>query len=84
MLLTKGLERRRHSGVIGAFREHFVKPGLIEPQYSNIYGETLAVREDADYAVEIPVDSVMAATALDQGRRFFDRIRRYLVEEGFL
>ena len=41
MLLTKGLERRRHSGVIGAFREHFVKDGLIEPQYSNIYGETL-------------------------------------------
>jgi uncharacterized protein (UPF0332 family) len=84
VLLTKGLERRRHSGVIGAFREHFVKPGLIEPQYSKIYGEAFAVREDADYAIEIPVDNVMAETALDQGRRFVDRIREYLVEEGFL
>lgn len=84
VLLTKGLERRRHSGVIGAFREHLVKPGLIEAQYSNIYGETLAIREDADYAVEIPIDSVMAETALDQGRRFVGRIREYLAEEGFL
>ena len=69
MLLTKGLERRRHSGVIGAFREHFVKSGLIEAQYSNIYGETLVIREDADYAVEIPIDLEMAEIALDQACR---------------
>jgi len=31
MLLTRGVERRKHSGVIGAFREHFVKTGLIDP-----------------------------------------------------
>jgi uncharacterized protein (UPF0332 family) len=55
MLLTKGLERRRHSGVISAFREHFVKPGLIEVEYSSFYGEAPVIREDADYAVEIPM-----------------------------
>jgi uncharacterized protein (UPF0332 family) len=30
VLLTKDIERRRHSGVIGAFREHFVRLGMIE------------------------------------------------------
>jgi uncharacterized protein (UPF0332 family) len=84
MLLTKGLERRKHSGVISAFREHFVKPGLIEPEYSSIYGETLVIREDADYAVEIPIDRDMAEIAFDQGCRFVGRMREYLAEEGIL
>jgi uncharacterized protein (UPF0332 family) len=84
MLLTKGLERRKHSGVISAFREHFVKPGLIELEYSSIYGETLVIREDADYAVEIPIGRDMAEIALDQGRRFVRRMREYLAEESFL
>ena len=84
ILLTVGIERRRHSGVIGAFREHFVKSGLIEAQYSNIYGESLVIREDADYAVEIPIDRDMAKTALDQARHFVARMRSYLVEGGFL
>ena len=83
MLLTKGLERRKHSGVIGAFREHFVKPDLIEAEHSNVYGETLVIREDADYAVEIVIDLDMAETALNQARRFVGRMREYLVEGGF-
>jgi uncharacterized protein (UPF0332 family) len=83
MLLTKGIERRKHSGVISAFREHFIRGGPIEAEYSNVYGETLVIREDADYAVEIPVDQEMARTALDQAQRFVGRMRAYLVQEGF-
>jgi uncharacterized protein len=30
LLSTKGLERSKHSGVIAAFRQHFIKTGLIE------------------------------------------------------
>jgi uncharacterized protein (UPF0332 family) len=83
MLLTKGVERRKHSGVISGFREHFVKSGLIEAEYSNVYGEALVIREDADYAIEIPIDFDMAETALHQARHFVQRMSEYLVEEGF-
>lgn len=38
LLATKGIARSKHSGVIAAFREHFVKSGLIEVDYSSIYG----------------------------------------------
>jgi len=83
MLLTIGEERRKHSGVINAFRNHFVKPGLIEAEYSHIYGEILATREDADYAIEIPINADAAELALDQARRFVQRMSEYLVERGF-
>jgi len=77
VLLIKGIERRRHSGVISAFREYLVKTDLIETEYSNIYGEALVAREDADYAVEIPVDVDMAETVLNQARRFVQRMLEY-------
>ena len=32
MLSTQGLARSKHSRVISAFREHFVKPGLIKAE----------------------------------------------------
>ena len=83
MLLTVGVERRKHSGVISAFRNHFVKSGLIEAEYSNIYGETLVVRENADYAIELPIDLDTAELALQQARSFVWRMHQYLVENGF-
>ena len=83
MLLTKGVERRKHSGVISAFREHFVKPRVIETEYSSVYGEALVVCQDADYAIEIPVDFDMAETALSQARCFVRRMGDYLAEKGF-
>lgn len=84
MLLSEGLERRKHSGVISAFREHFVKPGRVEAEFSSVYGEMLVIREDADYAIEIPIDIDMAEAALDQARRFIRRMREYLTERDFL
>ncbi|NJN98132.1 MAG: HEPN domain-containing protein [Anaerolineales bacterium] len=84
MLLTIGEERRKHSGVISAFRSHFIKSGPIESEYSNIYGETLTIREDADYAIEIPIFADAAELSLNQARRFVQRISEYLREKGFL
>lgn len=34
LLATRGLSRSKHSGVVAAFRQHFIRPGLIESEYS--------------------------------------------------
>lgn len=36
LLSTRQLSKSKHSGVIAAFRQHFVKSGQIEPKYSRI------------------------------------------------
>ena len=36
LLRTKDIVRSRHSGVIAAFRQHFVKPGLVEVTHTAI------------------------------------------------
>ena len=77
VLLTKGVEPRTHSDAIRAFRAHLVKSDLIETEYSHMYGEAWVIRRDADYVIELPVGLAMAETALNQARRFVQRMLAY-------
>jgi uncharacterized protein (UPF0332 family) len=85
LLATKGLSRSKHSAVIATFRQHFVKPGLIEDEYSDIYGRVMDDRHKADYEIiESTVDPARAQTDLKDAQRFVKRIERYLKQEGWL
>jgi len=78
LLLTKGISRSKHAGVIAAFRQHFVKPGLIEAEYSALYGDVMEARVGSDYEMTFDADPVTAADRLEDARRFVDRVARYL------
>lgn len=80
--MTQGLVRNKHSGVIAVFRERFVKPGLIETEYSRIYGRVMDDRHVGDYEVELPIDAGVAEKDLSDARRFVERAEQYLRQEG--
>lgn len=84
LLRTRGVARSRHSGVIAAFRTHFVRPGLIEVEYSDIYGRVMDNRHVSDYEVDVPVDPAAAAVDVSDARRFVDRVEQILDQEGWL
>jgi uncharacterized protein (UPF0332 family) len=83
LLATKGLERSKHSGVIAAFRQYFVKTGLIEVEYSDLYGTIMGDRHDGDYSLDV-LSYETAARDLDWSERFVNRIERLLKETGAL
>ena len=83
LLLTRDLIRSKHSGVLSAFREHFVKPGLIEAEFSDTYGEAFDVRLIADYEIVGTTDEAQAREVLQNARRFVARIADYLAEVGY-
>ena len=84
LLATRHMERSKHSGVIAAFREHFVKTGLIEPGYSDWYGETMDARQRGDYTLDLVLDEARAGESIEQAERFADRVERYLRDRGIL
>jgi uncharacterized protein (UPF0332 family) len=84
MLSTQGLARSKHSGVISAFRERFVKPGLIETEYSRIYGRVMGDRHLGDYEVRRTITADRAQRDLKDARRFVSRVEAYLKREGWL
>ena len=84
LLLTEGLGRSKHSGVIAAFRQRFVKPGIIEIEYSRIYGRVMDDRLASDYEIEISVEAKVAERDLAEARLFVERIERHLQQEDWL
>jgi uncharacterized protein (UPF0332 family) len=84
LLATQGLTRSKHSGVIAAFRERFVKTGLIEVEYSDLYGRVMENRHVSDYEIEVPVERQVAARALDDAQCFVERVEQFFQQEGWL
>jgi len=84
LFATQGLARSKHSGVIAAFRRHFVKTGQIEVGYSRIYERVMDDRQVSDYDVEAFIEPDRARTDLEDARRFVQRVERFLQEEGWL
>ncbi len=80
LLWTRGISRSKHAGVISAFREYFVKPGIIEREYSDLYGAVMESRISSDYEIMLGADRPITQKALDAARRFVDRIAAYLFE----
>lgn len=64
LLLTKGLSRSKHSGVISSFRQHFVKTGAFGPDLSDAYGKAMESRESADYDLLTALDNDEVASLL--------------------
>ena len=84
LLATQGLGRSKHSGVIAAFRQHFVKTGHIEAEYSRVYERVMDDRHVSDYDVGAFIELERARTDLEDARRFVQRIEHFLHEVGWL
>jgi uncharacterized protein (UPF0332 family) len=83
-LSTQGLSRGKHSGVLSVFRERFIKSGLIEIEYSHIYGKVMDDRHLGDYEIKVGVTPAEAQRDVENAQRFVSRIETYLQGEGWL
>jgi uncharacterized protein (UPF0332 family) len=84
LLATQRLARSKHSGVIASFRQHFVKPGLLEAEYSRIYERLMDDRQISDYDVEAVLEPDRALADIEDSRRFLLRVESYLQQGGWL
>lgn len=84
LLATQGLSRGKHSGVIAAFRQYFVKPGLIETEYNRTYGRLMNDRHGADYDLETDIEPEQAGADVEDALQFVTRVKQYLRQEGWL
>ena len=82
MLFSEGIRRSKHSGVQSAFRQFFIKPGIIEVEYSDIYGAARDARELSDYELWFMPAEEFTKTIIADAERFVTRMERYLREVG--
>ena len=84
LLASKGITRSKHSGVISAFSEYFVKTGLLEAEYARMLAHAFNSRLGSDYDVTSTIDRDLAETVIQDARRFVDRTEAYLQQAGIL
>ena len=81
-LVSVGIARSKHSAVIAAFRQQFIKPGLIEAEYGDLLGVGFDARQESDYDLIPAIDHDLAAKRLDDAQQFVERIQAYLKGQG--
>jgi len=81
-LLVFDIRRSKHRGVETAVHEYLIKPGLIEPEYGDIYRRAFKHRMDANYKDEATFTEEQARAILADAERFVARLERYLREVG--
>lgn len=84
LVRTKGLRPTKHSHVIAAVGEHFVKPGLIARQLHRMLIDMFDERQIADYEVLLSIPPERAQAGLKAAEQFVTAVTEYLQQNGFL
>ena len=75
VLLTRKIERSKHSGVEAAFNQHFIKSHLIEIEYGKIFDYVRKKREECDYTARVVID-------IKDSKKFIKRMKAYFKSLG--
>jgi len=75
LLLKEGLEFRKHSGVLAAIHQHFIKTGRIEKEFGKDLNWLFELRSIGDYGVNVHVPKRDAEQAIISARDFVQKIK---------
>jgi uncharacterized protein len=84
LLVTKGINQSKHSGVISAFRHYFIKSGLLDSKYSQIYGRLMEDRHESDYELGSSITKDEAQSNLTDAEQFVLEVQKWLKQEGWI
>ncbi len=77
-LLTKGIERSKHSSIISAFGEFLAKPGLIDRSFHKDLQFVFEQRQDADYDTLSNFDKELATDVFNRARKFASHLESWI------
>ena len=84
LLLTEGLSFSSHRGVISAFGEHFIKPGIFPREMGKELNRAFEKRQLSDYEYIFVISRDEAREMLEKGKIFTEGIISWLQEKKVL
>jgi uncharacterized protein (UPF0332 family) len=80
LLALKGLDSKRHSGVIALFNEHFIKSDLLTREIYRIITSAKDKRERADYADYVEFNREEAEEQLKRAKEFVEVVENLITK----
>ncbi len=79
LLLTKGLQSSKHSGVRGLLSTHFVRTGLFPKELAVLYNSLFDTRNESDYEDFFSADPDEVLPWLEMTPVFLDQIKQMIL-----
>jgi len=83
VLLTKNLKFSSHKAVISLFGQYFIKTDIFPAELSRDLSKAFDERLAVDYSFKSEITQEIAENAINRGENFIERIKEYLLEEGY-
>jgi len=80
LLLGKGLSFAKHSGVLAAFNEEFVKTGRINKELGKFYNRMFEHRKSGDYGELVEFEEEDVRRWLKTAEEFLDAVEKLMEE----
>ena len=84
LLKTRSLSFSKHTAVLSAFRQHFIKTGEFPVEFSDIYKLLFDARQAGDYEMMTKFDPDLLRKRLRDAQGFVDEIETWLRQHNFL
>ena len=84
LLAAKRMAFGKHSAVLAAFRQHFIKAGVIDLRWSRIYERILSQRQSSDYDLHLAIEKEQALADLQDAQEFVQEVTQWLQKRKFL
>jgi len=78
ILALDKFDSKKHSGVIAAFRQKYIKTGKFDPVFSDIIGDAFEVRNFSDYEDFYVVSKEDVSQQIENAKLFIDAIEKYI------
>ena len=84
LLFSKEMSFGKHSAIISAFRQHFIKTGEFDVKWSGIYQRIMSHRQSSDYDINVRVEKEQAVDDLKGAQAFVEEVERWLQKQNLL
>lgn len=84
LLFSKGLSFGKHSAVIAAFRQHFIKTGEFDIRWSKTYELIMTSRQIGDYELNLSIEKEQAEQMVLEAGNFIQEVEAWLNKHHLL
>lgn len=79
LLVLDGEDYKKHSGVIGRFRQIYIKTGILPENLSLVITSLSSLRNECDYGDLVTVDREEVREKIDDARLFCQKVKEFWV-----
>jgi len=84
LLYSKGKSYGKHSAVLAAFRQYFIKTGEFDKKWSDDYKIIMASRHSADYELYDTLEKEDVVVIVAKAKEFVEEVKKWLQKQDLL